>query len=336
MGRDNAKTREVLSLDMVMIAPNQNNNRCSETTSVFSLIIFVVFFIAHPLTGFSKTPEFDGNSAFTFLYKQCAMGPRIPGSETHASAVKDFQDWFDRCGGSVTLQEFNADVHVSYKSGSETQELEGINVIARFGPVGRPDYLLCAHYDTRPWADKDEDPENRMTPISGANDGASGVAVLLEMARIFAAEPPPLTIEIVLFDIEDSGVSGNNESYCLGSAYYAKHYAGSAPPGAVLLDMIGDTDLEIPIEYFSFAYAKDWTNYMFDLAEKVGSEAFVDDIGVPMYDDHVNLIRNGIPTVNFIDFDYPYWHTLEDTPDKCSPESLEQVGRVLVELIYGN
>lgn len=279
--------------------------------------------------------RFNGQSAFQFLYKQVQMGTREPGSAGHKKAIDAYVEWFEECGGEVELQYFKANIHTKPEADSELREVQGINVIARFGPGRLTDYLLCAHYDTRPWADHDPDESRRLEPIPGANDGASGVAVLLEMARLFAIQPPESRIEIVLFDVEDAGVPGINESYCHGSAYYAQSHAGSAPIGAILLDMIGDSDLMINKEAFSYTYAREWTDHIFQLAEEVGATAFYNEEGMPVYDDHVNLLRAGIPACDLIDFDYPPWHTHQDVPAACAPESLEQVGRVLVRLIYG-
>ncbi|MBZ0263856.1 M28 family peptidase [bacterium] len=300
------------------------------------IIVFLLVMLCCSATHQGIAAEFDGNEAFKFLYKQVELGPRVPGTEIHAKAVEYYVDWFEEMGGRVREQKFSVSIPEQPKRNSKTYEVEATNIIANFGPPGKPTYLFCAHFDTRPWSDQDPNPENFNTPVPGANDGASGVAVLLELARLFAIEEPPDPIEIVLFDVEDAGVSGDNESYCLGSAYYAKHYAGSAPVGAVLLDMIGDASLEINMEYFSYNYAKSWTQYLFELAEQLNLYSFNAKLGDPVYDDHVNLIRAGIPTCNLIDFDYPYWHTVQDTPDKCSPESLKEVGDLLVGLIYGH
>lgn len=280
--------------------------------------------------------KFSGQEAFQFLYRQCELGPRNPGSPGHKDAIKAYVDWFEECGADVRKQTFTARVPRHFDGKQGTVKQKGTNIIAEFGPIRPvPDLILCAHFDTRPWADKDPDSTNWNKPIIGANDGASGVAVLLEMARLFNIKEPQLAVTIVLFDLEDSGISGNESTWCLGSAHYGKHYAGKAPSlGAVLLDMVGEDDIIIPMEYFSFARAQFWTETIFNLAEEVNSFAFEKRVGNVVYDDHVNLLRAGIPTVNLIDFDYPYWHTVEDTPDKCSPDSLEQVGRVLVKLIY--
>lgn len=299
------------------------------------IFLWIMITLLLPFVSSGEPPDFDGNQAFTFLYKQVELGPRIPGSKSHDLAVTQFSDWFEQCGGQVILQRFSVDVPVHYSDSKKQQTVDGVNVIARFGSADKIDYLFCAHYDTRPWADHDPDLAKRDQPIDGANDGASGVAVLLELARLFSIEPPPVTVELVLFDVEDSGAPGDNESYCLGSAYYSRNYAGEAPLGAILLDMVGDESLEIPKEYFSYAYSRSWTDYLFDLASELGLSAFVDEVGDAVYDDHVNLIRNGIPTCNFIDFDYAPWHTHGDVPGQCSPESLSQVGTLLRALVYG-
>ncbi len=282
------------------------------------------------------TPRFNGENAFMFLYRQVEFGPRNPGSEGHEAAIRSYVDWFEQCDAEVELQYFQATVNTLPDSTSPTRTLRGTNIIARFGPTGSAHFLFCAHYDTRPWADETPDSTLRRNPIPGANDGASGVAVLLEMARLFSIWPPEMPIEMVLFDLEDSGVPGMNSSYCLGSSFYAYNRPGTAPVGAIVLDMIGEKDLEVNMEYFSYVYARDWTEYLFDIAEEVDSDFFISEIGEAAYDDHIHLLNSGIPTCNFIDFNYDYWHTHQDTPDKCSAESLEQVGRVLVYLVYNN
>lgn len=280
-------------------------------------------------------PRFSGDSAFRFLQTQVELGPRVPGSDAHESAVEAYVDWFRDCGASVRIQQFDADIPARPAMNASMRPVTGYNVIARFGSKATPDYMFCAHFDTRPWADEDQDPARRMEPGPGANDGASGVAVLLEMARLFAEQAPPVTVEIVLFDLEDAGISGRDGTWALGSSYYARNHVGRAPAGTVLLDMVGDADLRIPKEYFSRAYAPRWTDYIFDLAAEVDAWALVDEPGQPVYDDHVPLLRAGFKACDLIDFDYPHWHTHQDTPEACSPASLEQVGRVLVRLVYG-
>jgi len=279
-------------------------------------------------------PVFDGQSAFTILYEQVKLGSRVPGSKAHDDAVAWFTEWFEESGATVKHQKFHAAIPQHPTPDSDFRSVEGVNIIARFGSKHIPDMLLCAHYDCRPWADSDPDPSKWSQPIPGANDGASGVAVLMELARLFAENPPPITVEIVLFDLEDAGIEGDNASWAIGSSHFAKHYAGSAPAKAILLDMIGDSDLQIKQEYFSLVYAREWTEEIFRVAEEVGSWAFDPQPGQAVYDDHVPLLKAGFQIVDLIDFDYPYWHTMMDSPAACSAQSLEQVGRVLVHLIY--
>ena len=169
----------------------------------------------------------------------------------------------------------------------------------------------------------------------GANDGASGVAVILEVCRILAEYPPNRPMMVVFFDGEDMGRSRFSAEFGIGSAYWSKHPLPRLPQEAILLDMVGDADLEIPIELYSRQNAPRLTYRLWKLAETLELNAFKPYSGVPVADDHLNLLRVGVEAVDIIDFEYPYWHTSEDTPDKCSPESLGQVGRLLIGYIYG-
>jgi Zn-dependent M28 family amino/carboxypeptidase len=198
--------------------------------------------------------------------------------------------------------------------------------------------MLCAHWDTRPFADMDRI-ENQNEPILGANDGASGVAVLLELAFYLQKNEPPLGIDIVFFDGEDYGREGDLDSYCLGSRYFAENNPGIYPRFAVLLDMIGDAQLQIPREGYSQQFASQIVDLVWKAAKNVNAYQFLPEVRNYVFDDHVILNEAGIPAIDIIDFEYPdashrFWHTLEDTPDKCSPQSLKTVGEVLIELIY--
>jgi Zn-dependent M28 family amino/carboxypeptidase len=201
--------------------------------------------------------------------------------------------------------------------------------------------VLTAHWDTRPWADQDVNPGNYAKPILGANDGASGVAVLLEFARIFTSNPPPAGVDIVLFDAEDVGESGNSESYAKGSQYFAKHLPTDTQyKYAINFDMVGDKNLEIRRESNSNMYAPALMEAVFKRARLLGFPQFIDEETPGIYDDHIPLNQANIPAIDLIDFNYPdhtnrYWHTMDDTPDKCSPESLHAVGTVILNILYG-
>jgi len=291
--------------------------------------VLFLFLLLSGTAIYGHPPEFIRDQAFAYLEKQCSFGPRNPGSEGAAECLK----WL-----TTTLRNFRAEVYLQNFEAIETitgKKHKLTNVIALLPGDSNPPIMLCAHWDTRSHADRDPDPANRNKPILGANDGASGVAVLLEIARIAAASPPPRSLLIALWDGEDMGRSGESEEFCLGSKYWAEHQIPEPIDEAILLDMIGDVDLEIPVEQFSELNAPRLRERLWEIAEKLELTAFTSARGVPVFDDHVRLQRVGIQAVNLIDFEYTYWHTIEDTPDKCSAESLGQVGRLLIGYIYG-
>jgi hypothetical protein len=277
----------------------------------------------------AAAPPFDGARAMFFLEKQCEFGPRNPGSEGHRLCRDYMVEELNKHADVVQTQTF------MFTYGSPAQTATGYNIIGRFQPQKRDRLLLCAHWDTRPWADEDPDPANHQKPVLGANDGASGVAVLLHMAELFAKTLPRVGIDIVFFDAEDAGSHNQNETWALGSVAFAREYAYAFNPRyAILLDMIGDADLNIFQDAYSAQYAPALVNNIWDKAAEFGINEFIPEVGYIVYDDHVPLLRAGIKAVDVIDFDYPYWHTVEDTPDKCSAESLEKVGRVIAAIVY--
>jgi len=284
-----------------------------------------------------QVPYFDGGQAFRLLEEQVALGPRCPGSAGHAAIVRFLKEYLEPRSHQLTIQSTSQD-H-PYEEGP----LAIINVLARFNPTARKHVLLLAHYDTREIADLDPDPENRSRPIPGANDGASGVAVLLTLADIFARDPPPIGVDLLFVDAEDMGRSGDLDNFALGTKAFLPRMnellGGTRPQYAVLVDMVGDADLDLPMEYNSWRDARKLVLRIWQLAEDLGYSQFQFKMGPAVYDDHVPFLEAGIPAVDIIDFDYSdagvnYWHTLEDTPDKCSSESLEAVGTVLTTLIY--
>lgn len=196
------------------------------------------------------------------------------------------------------------------------------NLIGKLG--SGPLLIIGAHYDTRRRADSDPDPDNRTLPVPGANDGASGVAVLLELARVLDPAELGRTIWLVGFDAEDNG-NLDGWDWIIGSTYMAENLERT-PQGMLLVDMIGDADLNVYYEGNSYPSFREG---LWDRAADLGYTAFIPRIKYSMLDDHIPFIRQGIPAVDMIDFDYPYWHTIEDTLDKISAESLESVGRTI-------
>ncbi|HSQ76477.1 MAG TPA: M28 family peptidase [Bacteroidota bacterium] len=282
----------------------------------------------------SATPVFDGERAFSYLLKQTSFGPRNPNSKGHAACRGYLAETLRRAADDVRLQEFAAD-------GYDGETLRLTNIIAAFRPELKTRILLCAHWDTRPRADRDEHPQLREQPILGANDAASGVAILLELAALMKSNPPPVGVDIVLFDGEDYGKEQDHHLYLIGSRYFARHKQPDyVPRFGILLDMVGDTFLELPREMHSVRSAPDVVSMVWSAARELGVTQFVDADGEEILDDHVPLNEAGIKTIDIIDFNYPddshrYWHTHQDIPENCSSESLHAVGTVLTHVVYG-
>lgn len=274
--------------------------------------------------GGGQRPAFDGENAFKLLVRQCDFGPRPVGSEAHRKTrdflIEEMKKYADR----TDIQDF------PYRSMICT------NVIGVFNPQARRSVLLCTHWDTRPRADQEVDPVKKTKPIVGASDGASGTAVLLELARNFKAQHPQVGVVIVFLDGEDYGNFETDQGVFLGSRYFADHHDRYNPEFGVLLDMVGDRDLNIKREQNSQEFAPGTNTKVFAIARELGyGDKIIDQNGYQITDDHIALSRRGhIPTIDLIDFDYGPWHTLDDTPDKCSAQSLAVVGNTLAELIY--
>lgn len=281
-----------------------------------------------------EIPEFDGERSFGYLEAQCDFGPRNPGSAGHGDCLEYMTNHVQQLADTVINQTF------SYTDPYEGETWELTNVIAQFRPDLQERIWIAAHWDTRPWADRDRNRQYRKTPILGANDGASGVAVLMELANHLGATPPPVGIDLIFLDGEDMGRSGDLEYFFNGSRYLARNLPVEPPEYCIVIDMIGDAELSLPMEWNSIQQAPQLVWQLWDEAAALGLTAFIARRGKPVEDDHVVLYREaGIPAVDIIDFDYPnryknYWHTLEDTPEKCSAESLWQVGTLLLNHIF--
>ncbi len=259
--------------------------------------------------------QFDGSRALKDVEAQLAFGPRTLGSPAHARMV----DWL-----SAGLKQAGWDVEVQ-----ETPLENGFtlcNVVASRG-AGRPWILLGAHYDSRFVADQDPDPARRSQPVPGANDGASGVAVLLELARILPQHSGPGRLWLVFLDAEDNGRLPGWD-WIMGSRALAAGFAGDVekPDAAIIVDMIGDADLNIYLERNS---DPDLSAEIWAQAAELGYDQWINQPKFQMLDDHLPFREAGIPAVDIIDFDYPAWHTSADTLDKVSAESLQAVGDTL-------
>lgn len=279
--------------------------------------------------------RFDGERAFRLLKSQVDLGPRYPGSPGHDAAYRMIVSYLERYASKCETQQFKAAV------GEKKSELLLKNVMAVFNPDANHYILIAAHWDTRPTADCEINIEDRSKPIPGANDGASGVAVLLETARLLHQRRPPIGVLMIFFDGEDYGQ--NSEAMFLGSRYFARDLKRSLSftgksirvRYGILLDMVGDRNLTIYRERHSVNAAPEVVDKVWQAAEELGyGKYFRQEVKYIIEDDHVPLIKAGIKCIDVIDFDYAPWHTLDDTLDKCSPTSLEIVGRVLEKVIY--
>jgi len=275
---------------------------------------------------------FDGNAALQLTQQQCQFGPRVPATPAHAKCA----DWL-----LATLQA-SCDT-VILQTGTvqtATQGSLGIkNIVGIINPDASRRLLLLAHWDTRPWADSDPDPANHSKPVMGANDGASGVAVLLQLAQQLKAEPTELGVDILLVDAEDMGVNDNEESWGLGTQYWAAHphVPGYKPLFGILLDMVGSANATFTREYFSMQYAQSFVDLVWKNA--VGNH-FSNAQGGAVTDDHTFVNQVGIPCIDIIDMRSdsdtgfcPEWHTVRDTPDAISATTLGEVGQTLLNVI---
>jgi glutaminyl-peptide cyclotransferase len=281
---------------------------------------------------------FDGQRAYKHLNAICAIGPRIAGSKGMREQQELVTRHFEGLGAKVTLQGFD----IRHPETGEATRLG--NLIVEFHPDRMERILLCAHYDTRPFPDEDPDPKLRRAPFLGANDGASGVAVLMELGTHLKDLPGPLGVDVVLFDAEELVYDRRRDQYFIGSNYFAHDYF-AAPPAhkyrcGVLLDMVGDKELQIYQEKKSY-YFKEVAPIVRDIwatAAKLGVNEFIAKRRHEVQDDHLPLNNIAkIPTCDIIDFDYPrpgganYWHTTKDVPANCSALSLAKVGWVVHE-----
>ncbi|MEZ4722870.1 MAG: M28 family peptidase [Flavobacteriales bacterium] len=290
-----------------------------------------------------ETPRFDSNSAYNYIQKQVDFGPRVPNTDAQKACAKWLESELKSFGLEVITQKAKVTAY-------NNKELDIYNIMGRYKPEAEKRILLCAHWDTRPYADRDT--ENRNKPIDGANDGASGVGVLLELARAVASDSnkPNIGFDIVFFDAEDYGqpqssmVGSGDNTYCLGSQYWSTNIPIEAykPAYGILLDMVGAANATFPKEQVSMEYAPEVMNKVWDLAHTMGHKNYFKMyIGNPITDDHLYLYQLGsIPTIDIIHYEMTrhdfgsFHHTHADNMDIISKKTLQVVGDVLLQVIY--
>lgn len=292
--------------------------------------------------AFTQVMDFNGDSAYNLVSAQCDFGPRVPNTVAHR-----------RCGDFLInkLKSYGANVIVQSPilTAYDGTKLNAHNIIGEFAPEKDRRILLLAHWDCRPWADSDPNPENHKNPVMGANDGASGVGVLLEIARLLQKKRPNLGVDIMFVDAEDwgdnSGTSSDSEyTWALGTQYWVAnpHRMGYRPIFGILLDMVGAVGSQFSQEYFSMQYAPAVVKEVWNMAERSGyGNYFIKRTGGAITDDHVFINRAGIPTIDIIAMDatspngfFPQWHTVDDTMEHIDRSTLKAVGQTITNLIY--
>jgi len=287
-------------------------------------------------------PNFDSDSAFYFVKVQTDFGPRVPNTEAHKKCAHFLQNKLEQYCDKVIVQPFTANTYDGVK-------IHGKNIIGSLFPEKQRRVLLAAHWDSRPFADNDPDPANRNKPIDGANDGASGVGVLLEIARQLKEKKPEIGVDIIFFDAEDWGTpNSRNETgdwWCLGSQYWAKkpHIANYKADYGILLDMVGAPNAKFLQEGFSMQYAAQIVAKIWAKAYQLGYKAyFLNIAGNPITDDHYYVNRFAkIPMTNIIHQEHTTgtgfvstWHTLQDNISNVDKHTLYVVGTTVLAVIY--
>ena len=283
-------------------------------------------------------PNFNADSAYQFIEKQVAFGPRVPESKAHELCGNYLEKSLKRFTSTVIRQEFQT--RLANKS-----IVKGTNFIASFQAEKKNRILLCAHWDSRPFADRDPDESKHKTPIDGANDGASGVGVLLEIARQLSQEDTKIGIDIIFFDVEDSGEYGSNDSWALGAQHWSKnlHIPNYRARYGILLDMVGAANPYFTKESTSLQYAPDILRKVWATAKKIGyKDYFVDIRTGGILDDHVYINQNlGIPTIDIIHYNdqsssgfFEHWHTTKDDMNSIDKFTLKVVGQTVLTVIF--
>jgi glutaminyl-peptide cyclotransferase len=276
--------------------------------------------------GAGGAVPFDAKRAMGYLEDICRIGPRMSGTESMKKQQELIQKHFETLGAKVTYQRFKA------RQLSQTGQTEMANMVISWYPERKTRVILCSHYDTRPIADQEPNPRDWRRPFISANDGGSGVALLMELGNHMKDLKTQVGVDFVFFDGEEF-VWDHNDDYFFGSRHFAKVAAEQRDikyKAAILLDMIGGKNARFPIERNSWFLAQGLVKEVWGVAADLNMACFRNDFSdTAVEDDHIALNRGGIPAIDLIDFKYRHWHRLTDTPDNCSGETLDQVSRVL-------
>jgi hypothetical protein len=276
----------------------------------------------------AESVAFDAKQAMSYLEQICKIGPRISGTEGMRKQQELLKKHFVARGAKVEMQPFTA------QQESQPKPVAMANLIASWHPDRKQRVILCSHYDTRPIADQEPDPRQWRQPFLSANDGGSGVAVLMDLANHMKELKTNIGVDFVLFDGEEYIFDAHRDKYFFGSEHFAQVYQRDRNKhhyvAAVLLDMIAGKDVHIPAEQNSWIQAKTLVEDLWKIAAELKCTAFANSVGQAVQDDHLALNKAGIPAVDLIDFDYPHWHRLSDVPANCSADSMSQVARVLI------
>ncbi len=281
------------------------------------------------------TPEFNADSAYSFIEKQVSFGPRVPGTPAHSFTGQ----WLIKKLGSYSDTVYLQDT----KMIRGEREVSLLNIIGSFNPSAKARVMLAAHWDTRPMADEDADRPTE--PNDGANDGASGVGVLLEIARQISVKNPVVGVDIVFFDQEDAGtMEGGTLSWCIGSQYWSKipHVKDYKARYGILLDMVGAKDAMFPMEGHSANYAGDVLRHVWRTAQNMGyGSHFLNVQGSLITDDHIFMNEGGVPSIDIIHHDFvggtgfgDFWHTHKDNMSSIHKPTLEMVGLTILQVLY--
>lgn len=281
-------------------------------------------------------PDFLADSAYRYIEDQVGFGPRVPNSKAHDKCEKYLMEKLESFGWAVQVQRGEKVAH-------DNKLLKFSNIFASINPENDKRVLLTAHWDTRPWGDNDADKAEHVKPIDGANDGGSGVGVLLEIARLIETNKLSIGVDVLFFDIEDYGNSSKAESFCYGSQYWAKNptYEGRLPYFGINLDMVGDKDACFSYEGYSSQFARHILDKVWSSAHALGHQKmFIRNESYPVTDDHLYVNQLGIPCIDIIHRDkisgrFPdSWHTHDDTMENIHKPTLKAVGQTVLRVLY--